>query len=122
MPDGTPFSFPEISDSPSSLTISENTKAKRIFLCLPVYRPGSEEVSFDDDGRSLARFRVSDEEVSDQNSVAGDPAPIQTAHLRLRLLAEDEVPEDWMTVGVCQVVERRNDLSVALDDLSLIHI
>ncbi len=85
-------------------------------MCLPVYRPGSEEVSFDDDARSLARFRVSDEEVLDQNSVAGDPAPIQTAHLRLRLLAEDEIPEDWMKLGVCQVVERRNDLSILLDD------
>lgn len=116
MPDGTAFSFPGVSDAPSVLAISENVKAKRILLCLPVYRPGSEEVSFDDDGRSLARFRVSDEEVADQNSVGGDPAPIQTAHLRLRLLPEDEVPEGWMTLGVCQVTERRNDLSVALDD------
>ena len=116
MPDGTPFEFPGVNDAPSVLTISENVKAKRVFLCLPVYRPGSEEVSFDDDARSLARFRVSEEEVPDQNSIAGDPAPIQTAHLRLRLLAEDEIPEDWMTLGVCQVVERRNDLSILLDE------
>nr|MBP8285383.1 type VI secretion system baseplate subunit TssK [Rhodoferax sp.] len=81
MPDGTPFEFPGVNDAPSVLTISENVKAKRIFLCLPVYRPGSEEVSFDDDARSLARFRASEEEVPDQNSIAGDPAPIQTAHL-----------------------------------------
>jgi type VI secretion system protein ImpJ len=116
MPDGTPFSFPEVNDSPSGVTISETVKAKRIVLCLPVYRTGSEEVSFDDDGRSLARFKVAEEDVADQNSVGGDPAPIQTAHLRLRLLAEDEVPEGWMTVGVCLVTERRNDLSVSLDD------
>lgn len=116
MPDGTPFSFPGVTEPPSPLTISENVKAKRILLCLPVYRPGSEEVSFDDDGRSLARFRVSEEDVPDQNSIAGDPAPIQTAQLRLRLLAEDEIPEDWMTLGVCQVVERRPDLSILLDE------
>lgn len=116
MPDGTPFSFPGVTEPPSPLTISENVKAKRILLCLPVYRPGSEEVSFDDDSRSLARFRVAEEDVPDQNSIAGDPAPIQTAQLRLRLLAEDEVPEDWMTLGVCQVVERRPDLSVLLDE------
>lgn len=116
MPDGTPFSFPGVNDAPSVLNISETVKAKRIMLCLPVYRPGSEEVSFDDDGRSLARYRVSEEDAPDQNSVGGDPAPIQTAHLRLRLLPEDEVPEGWMTMGVCQVTERRSDLSVALDE------
>ena len=116
MPDGTPFAFPGVNDAPSAMNVSENIKARRIYLSLPVYRPGSEEVSFDDDGRSLARFRVSEEEVPDQNSVAGEPAPIQTAHLRLRLLAEDEIPEDWMKIGICQVVERRNDLSISLDD------
>lgn len=116
MPDGTVFSFPQVNEPPSVVTISETVKAKRIMLCLPVFRTGSEEVSFDDDGRSLARYKVLDEDAPDHNSVGGDPAPIQTAHLRLRLLAEDEVPEGWMTVGVCLVTERRNDLSVSLDD------
>ncbi len=116
MPDGTVFSFPQVNEPPSVVTISETVKAKRIMLCLPMFRTGSEEVSFDDDGRSLARYKVLDEDAPDQNSVGGDPAPIQTAHLRLRLLAEDEVPEGWMTVGVCLVSERRNDLSVSLDD------
>ncbi len=116
MPDGTVFSFPQVNEPPSVVTISETVKAKRIMLCLPMFRTGSEEVAFDDDGRSLARYKVLDEDAPDQNSVGGDPAPIQTAHLRLRLLAEDEVPEGWMTVGVCLVSERRNDLSVSLDD------
>jgi type VI secretion system protein ImpJ len=116
MPDGTVFSFPQVNEPPSVVDISETVKARRIMLCLPVFRTGSEEVSFDDDARSLARYRVQDEEAPDQNSVGGDPAPIQTAHLRLRLMAEDEVPEGWMTVGVCRVTERRNDLSVALDE------
>jgi type VI secretion system protein ImpJ len=116
MPDGTPFSFPGTHEPPSALTIGETLKSKRILLCLPLYRPGSEEVSFDDDARSLARYKVDEEEVPDQNSVSGEPAPIQLAQLRLRLLPEDEVPEGWMTLGVCRVVERRNDLSVALDD------
>jgi type VI secretion system protein ImpJ len=116
MPDGTPFAFPGVNDGPSLVTISETIKSKRVMLCLPVYRPGSEEVSFDDDGRSLARYRVSEEDVPDHNSVGGEPVPIQTAHLRLRLLPEDEMPEGWMTLGVCLVSERRNDLSVALDE------
>ncbi len=114
LPDGTAFAFPDPNDPPNAFDISETLKGKRIFLCLPVYRTGSEEVSFDDDARSLARYRVNDEITADQNSVGGEPAPIQKAHLRLRLLPEDEVPEGWMTVGVCLVTERRNDLSVAL--------
>jgi type VI secretion system protein ImpJ len=115
-PDGTTFAFPMPNDAPKAMDVSETLKGKRIFLCLPVYRTGSEEVTFDDDPRSLARYGVSDQDVADQNSVGGDPSPIQSANLRLRLLPEDEVPEGWMTVGVCQVVERRNDLSVGLSD------
>ena len=116
MPDGTPFSFPGVNEAPADVSISENVKARRIMLCLPVYRQGGEEVSFEDDGRSLARYRVADEDSPDQNSVGGDPAPIQTAHLRLRLLPEGEIPEGWMKLSVCKVIERRNDLSVALDE------
>ena len=116
LPDGTPFSFPDPHEPPKAVDITETVKGKRILLCLPVYRTGSEEVSFDDDVRSLARYRVNEEDSPDQNSVGGEPAPIQTAQLRLRLLVEDEVPEGWMTIGVCEVIERRNDLSVALGD------
>lgn len=116
MPDGTTFSFPEYNAPPKAIDIPETLKGKRISLCLPMYRAGTEEVSFDDDARSLARYRVIDEEVADQNSVAGDPAPIQNAQLRMRLLPEGEVPEGWMTIGVCHVTERRNDLSVALGE------
>jgi len=116
LPDGTAFAFPDPNIAPTAVDISETFKGKRILLCLPVYREGSEEVSFDDDARSLARYSVRDEEVPDHNSVGGEPAPIQTAQLRLRLLPEDEVPEGWMTIGVCLVNERRNDLSVSLSD------
>ncbi len=116
MPDGTPFSVPDQGSLPPAIDISETFKGKRVFLCLPVYRAGSEEVSFEDDMRSLARYRVTEREVADQNSIGGEPAPIQVSDLRLRLLPEGEVPEGWMTLGVCQVVERRPDLSVALSE------
>ena len=115
-PDGTPFSFPGVNEAPAALAIAETLKNRRILLCLPLFRPGSEEVSFEDDPRSMARFRVIDEEVGDQNSQGGEAAPIQIAQPRLRLLPENEVPEGWMTLGVCRVSERRSDLSVALDE------
>jgi type VI secretion system protein ImpJ len=116
MPDGTTFSFPDQNVAPSAVNIPETLKSKRIYLCLPVYRAGSEEVSFDDDARSLARYSVSEAETPDQNSVGGEPAPIQVSLLRLRLLPEGEIPEGWMTLGVCLVTERRNDLSIAISE------
>ena len=116
MPDGTTFSFPDPNEPPKAIEIPDTLKGKRVSLCLPVYRTGSEEVSFDDDARSLARYSVIDEDAPDQNSVAGEPAPIQLAQPRLRLLPDGEVPEGWMTLGVCHVTERRNDLSVALGE------
>ena len=51
MPDGTTFSFPEQNAPPKAIDIPETLKGKRVSLCLPMYRSGSEEVSFDDDAR-----------------------------------------------------------------------
>jgi type VI secretion system protein ImpJ len=116
MPDGTTFACPATDEAPAAIDISETVKGKQVFLCLPAFRPGAEEVSFDDDPRSLARYRVGDLEALDHNSVAGDPAPIQVAKPRLRLMIEGEIPEGWMRLGIGLVVERRNDLSVALSD------
>lgn len=116
MPDGTAFAFPGPDDAPPAIDIGDTVKGKRVYLCLPAFRPGAEEVSFEDDPRSLARYRVAEIDVPDHNSVAGDPAPIQVARPRLKLLLEDEIPEGWLRLGVCRVVERRNDLSVALED------
>ena len=93
MPDGTTFSFPDPNEPPKAIEIPDTLKGKRVSLCLPVYRTGSEEVSFDDDARSLARYSVIDEDAPDQNSVAGEPAPIQLAQPRLRLLPDGEVPK-----------------------------
>ena len=63
-PDGTPFAFPDPHDTPGAVEISETLKGKRMLLCLPVYRTGSEEVSFDDDARSMARYDHGDHRFS----------------------------------------------------------
>ena len=57
-PDGTPFQFPMQGMGPLPLNIPPATKNQKVVLALPIRRHGADEVSFDDSGDSLARYRV----------------------------------------------------------------
>ncbi len=68
-PDGTPFNFPAQSPGPLPLDFPEGLREQRVFLALPMRRFGTEEVSFEDTAESLARYRVTETELRDVNSI-----------------------------------------------------
>lgn len=115
LPDGTPFSFPHQVQPPPALELIEGAVDQRVFLALPVHRPGAEDVSFDDCPGSLARYSVEDATVIDVNSVAGEPVDIQLARPRLRLVLENDLSDAWLGIGLVRVVECRSDRQVVLD-------
>lgn len=115
LPDGTPFSFPGQSEGPLPLDYPAHLRDQRIFLALPMRRFGTEEVSFDDAPESLARYRVSETELRDVNSMAGEPALAQLGEPRLRLLAEVDLTDAWVAVGILRVKERRADHQLLVD-------
>lgn len=114
-PDGTPFSFPGYSDAPIPLDYPAQLRDQRIFLALPLRRFGTEEVCFEDAAESLARYKVVEAELRDVNSIAGEPALAQLGEPRLRLLAESDLSDAWIAVGVLKVKERRGDHQLVLD-------
>ena len=87
-----------------------------MFRCACRCTARGSEVSFDDDARSLARYCVIDEDTPDQNSVAGGRPPSNLHATACACYRTARYPEGWMTLGVCHVTERRNDLSVALGE------
>ncbi|MEJ5128943.1 type VI secretion system baseplate subunit TssK [Comamonas sp. MYb21] len=114
-PDGTPFSFPGQDSMVEPLEIDKTCKDERIYLALPMRRPLATELSFADTG-TLARYLAEDAELADSNEGAGEPALAQVAHMRARLIAESEMSDSWLRLGVVHVAERRNDGAVVLDE------
>ncbi|WP_454688484.1 type VI secretion system baseplate subunit TssK [Achromobacter aloeverae] len=115
-PDGTPFEFKHPDDAPAALDVPADLRGERIVLAVPRQRPGASDVVFEDQGDTLARYRVHEEEIEDSGEVALEPALLQLGRLRLRLLPESELGDDWLGVGVARVLERRADNRVVLDD------
>ncbi len=116
LPDGTPFDFPQRDSPPSPLEIDPSVRNEVIVLCLPLRRPGMEEVALDDEaGSGLARFATQEVTVSDTNASANRDALVQIGRLRLKLVRQSEATDAYCTLGVASVVERRADNQLILD-------
>lgn len=116
LPDGTPFSMPQLDPLPAPLEISPDVKGELIYLALPLQREGLNEVEFrGGDGGDMARFEASEEDVRDNTDAADEPTTIQTGRLRLRFVRAKEASEAYALVGVALVAERRSDGQVTLE-------
>ncbi len=116
LPDGTPFSMPQLDPLPLPLALPDDVKGELICLALPVQREGLNEFDYGDaaaDG--LSRFEAVQEDVRDNTSASDEPATIQTGRLRLRLVRAKEAGDAYALLGVAQVTDRRADGQVILD-------
>ena len=116
LPDGTPFSMPQLDPLPAPLEVSADVKGEIIYLALPLQREGLNEVDFGTgEAGELARYGATEEEVRDNTDAADEPTTIQTGRLRLRLVRAKEATEAYALLGVALVAERRSDGQVTLE-------
>jgi type VI secretion system protein ImpJ len=116
MPDGTPFSMPQLDPLPPPLDLPTDMRGELIYLALPVQREGLNEVDFaTGSGGELSRFVAQEESVRDNTDASDEPTTIQTGRIRLRLLRAKDVTEAYALLGVVQVTERRADGQVTLE-------
>jgi type VI secretion system protein ImpJ len=115
LPDGTVFSIPQQAPPPPAIRFDEGAVGKLIHLALPLQRAGTENVLFDENPASLARYAVNDAEVRDENAFAGEPAELQLALPRFRLIDERGLDDGWLGIGVARVLECRSDRRLVLD-------
>lgn len=113
--DGTPFSLPANSPLPLPLHFDEGAVDQIIYLCLPLPQRGTTNVVFEETDGSTARYLVEQALVADENSIAGEPAEIQVALPRIRLVSEKHLNEGWLHLAVCRVLECRSDKRLVLD-------
>ncbi|MCY1505162.1 type VI secretion protein [compost metagenome] len=116
MPDGTPFDFSHPDAAPAAFEVPARTHDARVMLAVPRVRPGASDVIYEGEEDTLARYLVHEAEVEDTGSMALEPALMQLGRLRLRLMLEDDLTEDWLGLGVARVTERRADNRVVLDE------
>jgi len=114
-PDGTPFSIPAQGEPPAPLDVPATARGERLLLALPVKRAGVHDVAFGDVSEGLPRVSVSEREVDDANMLGAAPALLQLGDLRLRLLAESDLTDGWMVLGVARLTDRRPDNQLVLD-------
>ena len=116
LPDGTPFDFSHADEAPAALDIPVSAQDVRVMLALPRRRPGATDVQYEGEPDSLARYLVQETEVADSGSMGMEPALLQIGKLRLRLMLETDMGDEWIGVGVVRIIERRADNRVILDD------
>jgi type VI secretion system protein ImpJ len=118
LPDGTPFTMPQLDPLPAPLEVPPDVKGELIYLALPLQREGLNEVDIglanNGDAGELCRFATDSELVRDNTDAQDEPAAIQTGRLRLRLVRAKEAGEAYALLGVALVSERRSDAQVTL--------
>lgn len=116
LPDGTPFSIPQLDAPPAPLEIAADLKGEAIYLAVALSREGITEVDFGGaQSDELCRLEAVEESVRDHTSASDEAASIQTGRLRLRLVRAKEATDAYALLGVAQVIERRSDQQVLLD-------
>src|SRR5277367_2053794 len=115
-PDGTPFRMPDDEPLPAPLDIASNVRDEIVYLALPVRQPSSFEVDRAVAQENVVRHSIREFEIRDTTSDAGGSALLEVAPLRARLMMSHESLEGYACVPIAQIVERRADQRVVLDD------
>lgn len=115
-PDGTPFSIPDHDPAPIPLDVVTDTKNQMVYLSLPVSRITGKEVSWNNDGDELARYRVQEIDIKDIQSPSGqDSATLQSGEIWSRFLLTGQNKDAFATIPIARIHEIKPDKQVVLD-------
>jgi type VI secretion system protein ImpJ len=115
-PDGTPFCMPEDEPLPAPLDIAANVRDETVYLAIPVRSPSAFEVDRAAAQEGVVRHSIREFEMRDTTSDAGGTALLEVAPLRTRLMLSHEPMEGYARIPIAQVIERRADQRVSLED------
>ncbi|MEI2415182.1 type VI secretion system baseplate subunit TssK [Orrella sp. JC864] len=115
-PDGTAFEFDHPADAPLALEVPPGTRGQRVMLALARQREGTADAVYEAAHDALARHDVIEIELQDSTEGGLEPVLLQAGRPRLRLLLEHEAGDEWLTLGVARIAERRPDNRVVLDE------
>jgi len=115
-PDGTPFRMPDDDPLPAPMDIAADARDQRLFLALPLRRAGELESARGPVTDELVRQEIREFQTASAAVAAGEPATLEVAALRTRLLLEREATEAYACIPLTHIVECRADQQVVLDE------
>lgn len=115
LPDGTPFNIPHDDVTPSPLNIADQMRDGLVYLALPLKRAGQRDTVVEGDAFGGARFVSHVREVRDDNALFESRAPVAVGARAFRLLAGEDGLNDYASIGMVRVTEKRADRTLALD-------
>lgn len=115
-PDGTPFNFPGDDLLPEAVDVSEAIRDQRVYLAIPVARPGGLDSRGEQAVDEVVRYRRRDVEVRDNTTSTFTAAMLEVAAIDARLLFESQLTDDYVAIPVARIRECRVDKRVVLSD------
>ena len=114
--DGTPFYLGDDDTLPLPLDIGAGVANETVYLALPLYRLDARKsiAKFSVDG--LARYRVSQSRVRDNNAGFDGIYPVEIGSFRPRLMLESRNGPDIYVLASPALLKCRADKTVVLDD------
>ena len=116
LPDGTPFNLPEDDDLPLPLDIPEDIHNELIVLALPLRQPEAAEIDSASNANGLARFRLDEKQIKDNNKSGDVKVPVQIGKLKIRLMRQQDERSGYTCLDVTRVIEARADKNLVIDD------
>ena len=116
-PDGTPFRIPEDDPVPVPLDVSTQVRDERVYLALPVRQQSGAEVDRSAGQENIVRHAIREVESRDATADAGVSTTLEVGPLRTRLMLSHETLDDYACIPIAQVMERRSDQRVLLNEL-----
>ncbi|WP_298771905.1 type VI secretion system baseplate subunit TssK [uncultured Shewanella sp.] len=108
-PDGSPFH----TDYEMVIDIPDDAVGKLIYLVLPIYRQGIQEVTFEES--SGIRHRAMMQSIFDSSRQGTEAEEIELSILNISLKIEGEDLEDYTLIEIARIKEKKIDGGVILD-------
>jgi len=117
LPDGTLFNIDSTRLENLNLNITVKDTNKFIYLVLPSYINGSDDVHFDNQKDLDTRYKaIYNNEVPNTNSGENSVGEIVTAQYNFKLLFEDELENAYVKIAIAKIADVSASSNVSLDD------
>src|ERR1700752_1387916 len=94
-PDGTPFRMPDDDPLPAPIDLGPDIRDQRVHVAVPLRRPGELDASRSPGSEELLRSDIREFQAPNATANGGDPATLEVAALRTRLLLDSASTEAY---------------------------
>ncbi|MCG8427728.1 MAG: type VI secretion system baseplate subunit TssK [Chromatiales bacterium] len=113
-PDGMPFDMPNLDAVPDPIEITSSDEGSIVYIGLPLWRAGANDVDRKEYNDANARYRVQDAELPDIVVGSDSLAVIEVGSKNIQLLRQSQVHHQYAAIPVARIQSCKNQ-QVVLD-------